>query len=66
MKSLDHKNTVISMNPEIDNDLSFSKVDLEQYNAEILVSEIEIKSGKFYSHMEVENKIEQWKNKVML
>ncbi|KLT70109.1 hypothetical protein [Flavobacterium sp. ABG] len=35
----------------------------EQYNNELKVAEEEIRSGNFYSHEEVKDKIEQWKKK---
>lgn len=35
----------------------------EHYNDELKVAEEEIRSGNFYSHEEVKDKIEQWKKK---
>lgn len=36
---------------------------LEEYNNELLIAEEEIEKGKYFSHQEVKDKMEQWKKK---
>ncbi|MEO8239107.1 MAG: hypothetical protein ABI576_13470 [Flavobacterium sp.] len=76
MNSIELKNILISEIEKIDDEsfLSALKTILdsrnlapksysEQYNEELKVAEDDIKSGDFYSHNEVKDKIEQWKRK---
>lgn len=61
MKTHKHKNFPASEISKIEDELPLSKIELDQYNNNLELSEKEIQNGEFYSHNEMKNKIEQWK-----
>lgn len=65
MKTHKHKNLLVSEISKIDDELSFSKIEVDQYNNTLELSEEEIQNGEFYSHNEIKNKIEQWKKQAI-
>lgn len=76
MNTLELKNILISEIEKIDDDTFLSALKtildsrkpspknyLESYNDELKVAEEDIRSGNFYTHNEVKDKIDQWKKK---
>lgn len=48
---------------EVDDTIFILDFELNQYNKELELAEEEITNDFYYTHIEIKNQIEQWKNK---